>query len=201
VTIHLKQMDYKVIYEPLVGEVECGDQYLVKELPDIILLAVVDGLGHGHDAAYAAETAIATIDANAHESIETIFNLCHTALSSTRGAAISIVQINSTQHSLKYKCVGNVIGTYWSIDENSRPSKNSFFLEGGVVGYRLPNSVPVKELISHSGDTLILATDGIKKQFELEPPTWGSAASIAQNIFSNYRNNKDDGLLLVARIR
>lgn len=197
---HLSQINYEAISEALAGEMECGDQYLVKELADSTLLAVVDGLGHGKEAANAAKTAIATMDAYADESIETLFNLCHKALGSTRGGAITIVKVFTTGHIIQYKSVGNVIGVHWFIDENSKLKKDSFFLEGGIVGYRLPDSVHVKELIWQSGDTLILATDGIKKQFELEHPTWISPDKIAQKIFSDYRNYNDDGLVLVARL-
>ncbi len=56
----LRRIRYEVISEALLGQRECGDQCLVEELPDFILLAVADGLGHGAEAALAAKKALQT---------------------------------------------------------------------------------------------------------------------------------------------
>jgi negative regulator of sigma-B (phosphoserine phosphatase) len=197
----LKQIHYEVISEALAGEIACGDQYLVKEMEDSTLLAVVDGLGHGEEAAYAAKTALAIMDANAHQSLATLFQLCHEGLQSTRGAAITMVKLYKSERIMTYKCIGNVIGVHWHIDERSNLKRDSFFMEGGIVGYRLPAPKPIKEVVVGIGDTLILATDGIKKQFEIETPAWDLPDKIAQKIFSRFHNKNDDALVLVARLQ
>ncbi len=51
----LNRVRYHVISEPLAGQMESGDQYLVKELDHSVLIAVADGLGHGVEAAFAAK--------------------------------------------------------------------------------------------------------------------------------------------------
>ena len=196
--IALKQIKYSVIAEALKGQVVCGDKYLVKESTDFTLLAVVDGLGHGEEAAIAAEAAIKTIDANVFEPIETIVKLCNEALLSTRGAAITIVKLSG--YKMTYKAIGNVSGVYWHIGERAKLKSQSFFLENGIVGNQLPGLIPLKEVVLGAGDTLILATDGIKKEFESSTPKWSSVNSLANDMFTTYRNKKDDGLILVAQL-
>ena len=49
---------------PMPGEMVSGDQYVVWPLPDGVLLAVVDGLGHGPAAAAAASEAGAILQAH-----------------------------------------------------------------------------------------------------------------------------------------
>jgi hypothetical protein len=58
----------------------------------------------------------------------------------------------------------------------------------------------IHELTLASGDILILATDGINIGFESEPPKLESPANIAKQIFTTYRNYKDDGLVLVVQL-
>jgi hypothetical protein len=199
VTISLKQLQYDVIFEALEGQTVCGDQYLIKETADFTLLMVVDGLGHGSEAADAAQQAIETVDANAAEPIETIFTLCNQALLQTRGAAMTIVKLD-LNYKMTYKAIGNVMGVLWHIDERSRLQSKSFFLEGGIVGYQLPSSLHENEFTCNAGDTIILATDGLKNQFETYPPRFETPDKIATGIFSTYRNKKDDGLVLVAQL-
>ncbi|MBA2649490.1 MAG: SpoIIE family protein phosphatase [Legionella sp.] len=199
-TIEFKQIKYAVIFEALAGETACGDQYLVKEFDDFTLLVVVDGLGHGEDAALAAKKAIKTVDNNANAPLETIFKLCAQALADTRGAAMTIVRIDNACPSVHYKCIGNITGIYWHIGERAKLKKDSFLFENGIVGSCSPMVLPTRHLNLSSGDVIILATDGIKANFTDEPPQWKSPKQIADEIFTNYRNKGDDGLILVAQL-
>lgn len=195
----LKRVKYEVISEALQGERECGDQYFIKELPEFTLLAVIDGLGHGDDAAHAAKKAIQTIDDHANEPIETVFKHCDEALHDTRGAAITIVQID-LKYNLSYMAIGNVTGVCWRIDEMGKLMRQALFLEGGIVGYRFPSQIHTKEVPMAPGDLLIMATDGIKIQFESEAAKLETPEVVAQHIFDTYRNKSDDGLILVAQL-
>src|SRR5205814_9273794 len=52
----------------LPGEAESGDRHLVKPVGTGVLVAVVDGLGHGAEAASAAKAAVAALERHATES-------------------------------------------------------------------------------------------------------------------------------------
>ena len=198
-TVQLKHINFQVLVEALKGETECGDDYLVKELDNHTLLVVVDGLGHGREAAFAAKKAIETVKLNAHQPIEILFKLCNEALSMTRGAAMTIVTIDSDQ-TITYKAVGNVAGVYWHIEERAKLRQHSFLLDSGIVGSNSPTHISAKKINLTSGDIIILATDGIKAQFENTVPRWDTPDKIAHHMFTTYRNNNDDGLVLVVQL-
>jgi len=54
-------LDWGVAQVTLQGQTESGDSYLVSTFPNGMLVAVVDGLGHGGEAAAAAKAAIVTV--------------------------------------------------------------------------------------------------------------------------------------------
>lgn len=195
--VTLKRLKYEVLYEALKGEIACGDHYIIKELDDSILIAVIDGLGHGEEAAFAAKKAATVMEENADKTVEQIFHICNQELADTRGVVMTALKVDAN-YKLRYMAIGNVMGVCWKIDKD-KLIRLPLFTEGGIVGSRIPAFVREKEVIINPGATLILATDGIKTEFEIESPTFESPDVIAQRIFTSYRNIKDDGLVLVAQ--
>src|SRR5438094_10534413 len=93
------------------GEAESGDLYLVRSVEGGVLVAVVDGLGHGTEAATAARLAIAALARHAHESPLSLFERTHQALKGTRGAVMSLAFFRRTDPSVIWLGGGNVAGT------------------------------------------------------------------------------------------
>src|SRR5258706_554983 len=79
-------MDWGAAARALAGEKESGDRLLVKRMGSGALLAAADGLGHGAEAAKAAELAIRTAEAHALRPLPEIVEACHRVLLRTRGA-------------------------------------------------------------------------------------------------------------------
>src|SRR5438034_1086567 len=63
----------------LPGEAESGDRHLVKPVGTGVLVAVVDGLGHGAEAAAAAQAAVAALERHATESPVPLIERCNSA--------------------------------------------------------------------------------------------------------------------------
>lgn len=194
-----KHLKYEVIFEALKGETDCGDQYLVKELNNSILIAVADGLGHGSEAAVAAKKAMVVLDTHANEPIDKLIKICDQELAETRGAALTLMRIDENCM-LSYLGVGNVAGACWQFDEIAHLNRHSFYLERGIVGCQLPSSMQVRNITIKPGDIFIVATDGINEKFETELLKLGSSETIAKYLFKKYRNSSDDGLMLAGKI-
>src|SRR5438128_10287518 len=79
-------IDWGVATLALAGEMESGDLHLVKRVGRGTLVAAVDGLGHGAEAAAAARAAVAALDRYAEESLPPLVRRCHEALAGSRGA-------------------------------------------------------------------------------------------------------------------
>src|SRR5215469_16350259 len=88
-------LEVGVVERALPGETVSGDRYVMHPLTDGVLIAVVDGLGHGVEAAMAAEVATATLEAYSHEPVISLLERCHSALRRTRGAAISVASLSA----------------------------------------------------------------------------------------------------------
>ena len=183
----------------LPGEAQSGDLHLVKPVGTGVLVAVVDGLGHGADAATAAHAAVATLERHATESTVALVERCHRALKGTRGVVMSVALLARPEHSMTWVGVGNVEGVLLRAQASVSPRRESLLLRGGVVGGRLP-ALLAAILPMMRGDALILATDGVRSNFALANFAHGeSPQQLADRILAEWGTKTDDALVLVAR--
>src|SRR2546421_11870666 len=82
------------------GQAESGDLHLVKPVGSGVLVAVVDGLGHGAEAASAAQAAVAALERHATESPVPLIERCHRALQGTRGVVMSVAVLGRPDRSM-----------------------------------------------------------------------------------------------------
>ena len=174
---------------------ESGDRHLVRTIHEGVLLAVVDGSGHGKDAGEPAQLAVAALETYANESVVCLFERCHEVLRSTRGAVITIASINGAHGTLTWAGVGNIEGMI--LGRARQAGVDRLLLRPGIVGYRLPRIQP-QALPIAPGDLIILATDGIRPDFENKIMPEEHPRMI-NKISAGYRKQCDDGLVLVAR--
>jgi phosphoserine phosphatase RsbX len=193
-------IEWGVATRVLLGERESGDLYAVARFDGGALVAAVDGLGHGPDAAIAARRAVDVLEAHACEPIASLLHRCHEALRGTRGAVLTLASFAADRPVLSWVGVGNVEGTLIRADPETERPRESVFLVGGVAGHKLPTLRPV-ELLLAAGDTLVLATDGVRAGHAeaLDPASPPGRA--AQCILDRYARGNDDALVLVARYR
>lgn len=194
----LRLIEWGFVSMPLQGQAVSGDKYIIKPFPNGILMAVVDGLGHGYEAAAASDVAIATLDTYANEPIIPLVKRCHEALRGTRGVVMSVASFNLPDRTMTWLGIGNIEGILLREDANAVPSRKNLLLRGGVLGYQLP---PLKESVIPvmPGDTLIFATDGIRSGFEKNIKLNDKPQQIASNIMAQFNRGTDDALVLVIR--
>jgi serine phosphatase RsbU (regulator of sigma subunit) len=180
------------------GQDESGDGYLVESHPDGVLIAVVDGLGHGPKAAEVANVAIAVLEGNADKPVDFLFERCHRELAGTRGVVMSLASFSSRDGRMTWAGVGNVTGLLLRADSQAERARETLLPRGGVVGYRLPSLHSVVISVA-PGDVLIFATDGLRSGFTEDVPLNDASQQIAEHILENYSRGTDDALVLVAR--
>jgi negative regulator of sigma-B (phosphoserine phosphatase) len=188
---------WAVASRPFPGESRSGDLHLVEPFSGGVLLAAVDGLGHGPEAGDAAAATIAILASHAGEPVAPLVQRCHQALTATRGVAISLASVSTQDHSMSWLGVGNVEALLLRRRGQHRPER--LLLRGGVVGYRLPrllaSTVSVEE-----GDLLVFATDGVASGFWEDVRIAESPRRIAEGILAGFARSTDDALALVARV-
>jgi negative regulator of sigma-B (phosphoserine phosphatase) len=190
-------LDWSVAARALAGEDTSGDRAVVAVAGEKALAAAIDGIGHGAKAAMAAETARAVVAGSAERDVISIVEQCHAALQATRGVAISVASFDCTTDVMTWAGVGNVEGRLLRGGELGRPA-DSLLLRSGVAGHELPQ-LTASEVGLHRGDILILATDGIRRDFADQLATSGSTRDIAEHLLELHATETDDALVLVAR--
>jgi phosphoserine phosphatase RsbX len=191
------RLEWGVASLALAGQVESGDLYFVRPVGRGMLVCVVDGLGHGAEAAMAARKAVAEIERHAAESLVPVVERCHHALVRTRGVVMSLALFDGAG-SMTWLGVGNVEGVLFYGDRARRPPRATLVTRGGVVGGELPR-LRAEVVGVAPGDTLIFATDGVGRGFVDGLPVEGSAQQVADRILGRFGTSKDDALVLVAR--
>ena len=179
-------------------EAESGDLHAVKTVGQGVLVSAVDGLGHGAEAASAARTAVATLDRHADGAVVPLVERVHQALRGTRGAVLSLAFLDGANDSMTWLGVGNVEGVLCFANPTATPTQTSLVTRAGIVGVRLPR-LGAETIRIAPGDTLIFATDGIRRGFADGLPTDVAPQQLADHILTRHRTGTDDALVLVAR--
>ena len=190
-------IEWAVATRRLAGETESGDAHAVLEFDGGILLAVVDGLGHGHDAAVASNRAVSILAEQPGDDLIGLFERCHEGLKRTRGAVMSLAAFHDRDSTVSWLGVGDVSAELVRHEPRVR-QRDCLLLRGGIVGVRLPRLVE-EVLPVLPGDTIVMVTDGIRSAFtesldDLRPPQ-----RAADRILADFGREHDDALALVAR--
>jgi len=191
-------IEWDVVQLTLKGQEKSGDHCLVKPFETSVLVAVVDGLGHGEEAAAAAKIAVDVLEANARDDVIALFKRSHEALRGSRGVVMSVALLNGLEGTMTWMGVGNVEGLLARASPDIKPQKESLLIRAGVLGGPLA-TLDASIIRIMPGDTLVFATDGIRSGFDEEINSHDPPKEIAGNIMSKYSKDSDDALVLVAR--
>jgi phosphoserine phosphatase RsbX len=193
-----KTIDWAVVSRTAPGEAVCGDAHLIEPLADGVLVAVVDGLGHGNAAAVAAFAAVVSVKEHAGEPLDVLIERCHTALKYTRGAVMTLATVRATDGRLTWAGVGNVEARLLRTSNEGSGSEEYLPLCSGVIGYQVP-VVTCHATQMAPGDLLVLCTDGVVEDSAEDIPQGETPQRIAEGILSRHFRGYDDALVLVAR--
>ena len=194
-TLSESRLDVGVSKRSLATGQECGDACLVRAEPSSMLLAVADGIGHGPEAAAAAQTAIDVLSRHATAPLEWLMDRCHLAVRELRGLTMGIARIVTGESSITWLGVGNVQGVLLHAAGGTAETRESLRVGSGLVGYRLTPLQPVTRPFRR-GDLLLMATDGLTRDFGEIAITPSSAQEIADRVMERYRTGQDDALVL-----
>jgi len=191
-------IDWECAARPHPGEQVSGDRAFVTVDTTGVVAAAVDGLGHGPEAAHAADRALDVIQAAGDADVARLVERCHAALAETRGAALSVAAIEASDGALRWVGVGNVEGRIVRGSGRRRGRSEALLLTPGVVGHDLP---PLRAATAslERGDLLLIATDGIDPGYadDLEPSR--SCRAIAREVIERHARPSDDALVVVIR--
>lgn len=181
---------------PRPGEVDNGDAYFVRRRTGATLLAVVDGLGHGHGAQEASGAALEVLSAWQGEGLEDLFQKTHDRLRSTRGAVMGACVVDTRRGAFYYAGVGNVEVRVFNSPEPIRPISAN-----GTLGARL-GKLRVWQYPWGDGATVVFASDGLSASWDVAdyPGLFQKSPQLAAAVLMrDYSRDSDDATVLVAR--
>lgn len=183
-----------LVHNPVLGEAHAGDEYVVIDRGDYVLIAVADGLGHGPEARDAACKAVREIERHAERTPQALVELCHTALRGTRGAVLAIVRIDRAQRTLTHSGLGNIESRILGVEKVRRPVTLN-----GIVGHSA-RKFRQETFPFEPGDMLIMHSDGISDRFDLSPASRSrDPQMLANQLVQQYGHAHDDQIMLIVR--
>lgn len=184
---------------PIPGEQRCGDRAVIAAYDGGVLVGAIDGLGHGAEAEVAAVAAVQELEAAPAAPLEDLFARCHAKLRATRGAVLALAQLGADGR-MRWGGVGNIDGMLLRGPASNHARREAMLGVGGIVGYSTPH-LHARELEIYVGDTLVLATDGIRHGFAAIVTPARSPQAIADELVARWATGRDDACAVVARYR
>lgn len=190
----LTQLGALVLPKP--GEGVCGDRWCYHERVEGILVAGIDGLGHGFGAEQAAVEACRTFETEKHRPPLRLMQLLHEALRPTRGAAVTLLEVDWDAGRIVSVGVGNVSAAMINGSETKRIATDN-----GIVGHVVSRP---RELIHacQPETVVVLHSDGLTSSWQAEryPGLMQHhAALIAGVLYRDCKRGRDDSLVVVIR--
>jgi serine phosphatase RsbU (regulator of sigma subunit) len=192
-------LEWSVVSRALPGETVSGDEHVVAASDDGILLAVIDGLGHGSEATAAARKAVEVLSRQPGAPVIELIRRCHDALRSTRGAAMTVVAVNRRERTATALGIGNVETVVVRGDDRAQPARESVLLRNGVVGYQLPQ-LQTSVIPLGPGDVVVFATDGVREDFGDRINAAEPLPQMVNRILEQKFRGTDDALVLACKI-
>lgn len=177
------------------GEPVSGDACWVDVREQTVVLALVDGLGHGEGAAMAAERCVASFTRHHGLGISDMLAMAHRDLRGTRGAVATIARIRPSERVVEIAGVGNTSAVLFGGGGSSRQSP---IVTPGVLGSAYRSTV-VQRLPFELGDLLVLHSDGLRTRFDALGLRLNSAQLAAEELVSSHGKASDDASCIVAR--
>lgn len=191
-------LDWGTAGAPAPGQTVSGDRAMVAQVNGVALAAVIDGLGHGPDAALAAGEAARVLEVSPELPVDDLVARCHAQLRRTRGVVLSVASFALARHVMTWLGIGNIAGYLVRAHASAAAPDLALVPHGGTVGFALPALAP-RALPVATGDTVVFATDGIRGGFRHEIVAARSPQQIADAIVAGFAKSTDDCCVLVVR--
>ena len=196
-----EQIDYFYSIRPCLGERVSGDTAIVEQRDSLVTIAIIDALGHGHNASVVARIAQKYLQTGWDDDVcRTMLHL-HQHLKGSLGAAVGLAILDLKTNQLSYTGVGNTVIRILS--QQDRDGSQRLYSAEGIVGGRIRHPTEQKIQLKQS-DLVLLYTDGIKEHFSpQEYPTIfaDDVMTIAKKMVRSFGKNYDDATCIALKIK
>jgi anti-sigma regulatory factor (Ser/Thr protein kinase) len=181
---------------PYPGERFCGDAWAFHHTSERMAVLLADGLGHGRDAAEAAQEAVATFRKRHELAPAEIVGYIHDSLRKTRGAVAAVAEIRPKEGTLTYAGIGNISACVVT-GESSR----SLVSHNGTLGM-VTARIQEFQIPWIRDSILVLHSDGLQSKWDLSSYAGLAArhpAIIGAALLRDFRRQRDDASVVVVK--
>jgi anti-sigma regulatory factor (Ser/Thr protein kinase) len=190
------ELEVGAVCLPKTGEEVPGDGWLLETSGDYRTIMVMDGLGHGPNAARAARAGLEAFAAHPSATPAALMQICHGALAATRGAAGAAARVAPAKRHGSFAGVGNIACRVETTGERRQLVSHS-----GTLGHVM-RRVQEFEFVFPAGALLILASDGLTTRWSSEdyPGLLAKHAGlIAGVLYRDHNRGTDDVTVVVLK--
>ena len=190
------ELELGAVCLPKKGEEAPGDGWLLETSGEYRSVLVVDGLGHGPNAAVAARTAADVFAANPSVTPAALMQLCHGALVTTRGAAGAAARVEPAKMQGSFAGVGNI-----SCRVETSGERRQLVSHSGTLGHVM-RRLQEFEFAFPTGALLILHSDGLTSRWSCDdyPGLMNKHAGlIAGVLYRDHDRGSDDVTVVVLK--
>ena len=183
------------------GEEICGDAWAVDQSKTQSLILVVDGLGHGIDAAESANEAVKIFQKNRLLTPAKMISTIHDGIKHTRGAAVAVAEVQADLEVIRFAGVGNIsgailssLGTRHLVSHNGTVGKEIRKIQEFTYPWPVRNKDQLPLLIIHS--------DGLATHWNFNQYPGLShrhPSLIAGVLYRDFKRGNDDVTVVVAK--
>ena len=189
------RLDVGGVSIPIAGEDACGDGWAFEYAAGLTRILVVDGLGHGPDAAKVAREAVSIFRTAGGSPAELVGRL-HAGLRPTRGGAVAVAEVDPARGLLRFAGVGNIAGVVQA-DAGSR----HLVSHSGIVGHEV-RRIDEFSYPWPASALLVLHSDGVATHWDLARYAGlvrCDPALVAAVLYRDFARARDDATVVVAR--
>lgn len=177
----------------------CGDDATFVRGDEDLVLAAVDGLGHGPLAREAAARAIATVHDTSQLPLPELLARCDSTLFGTRGAVMALARIALGAATLEHAAVGNTTTRVHEPDGTAHP----LLATAGTLGVSRATRRWTSERVGFAASrVLTMVSDGIVTRLDLSAAPGllrRHPIEIAHHVMSHFARGTDDAIVVVTR--
>ena len=188
--------DVGVATAPKTALDENGDSFVVVTRGHRLVVAVIDGVGHGELAHAAAIVARRYVESHADQPLESVMRGTARACRGTRGAVMAIARLDWREMTLEFCSIGNIEARMVG---GTKPE--SFVVRRGILGVNAPAARSTTQPLDPSA-SLILHSDGVATHWEpgaAEDALAGTASQAATALLGRYSRGTDDATVVVVK--
>jgi len=173
-----------------------GDAFVIKRWDESVLVAVIDGLGHGQYAHRASRKAREYVERHVDQDLTRLFRGVGRACRATRGVVMAVARFDWVEKRLTFGMVGDVVSRVF---ESRAPI--DFRIRRGVLGGQAPNPVVTHHAWDPSS-VLVLHSDGLSSRWrwsDFPNLARASAAEAAGTLLRRLAKDDDDATVVVVK--